>query len=312
MSALPETATVPLALIVEAQRRLLGAESLPELAEATWSLARGVAASPAVRLYQRTGDDLVPVQAHPEAAVESETPVERGTGLVIACAPPADAPAGAVVLEHGGGDAAALQALAELAAQALCLRLRHQEERERERRSFARYLHDGIVQDLAYLALQLDLLTRGLPLDAGEARRLATRLRGEVDTAIGGLRGTIGELRRARTPVRTGRTDAPVPDLERAVLAIVREALQNVRKHARASRVVIELVGEQHELRLSVSDNGIGFARREDAIAGEHFGLEQMRELAGELGGELALEPAPGGGTRLAVHLPLHGSEWVW
>lgn len=312
MSALPETATVPLALVVEAQRRLLAAETLPELAEAVWALSCRVSARPGVRLYRRTDDDLVLVQAHPDTVGEPAPPAECSAGLMVAWVPPAEAPAGAVVLEHDGGDAAALRALAELAAQAFCLWLRNQEERERERRQFARYLHDGIVQDLAYLALQLDLLARGLPAESAETRRLAGRLRGEIDAAIGGLRGTIGDLRRARTPTVSGTTEAHAPDLERALLAIVREALQNVRKHAHASRVAIELVGDQHELRLSVSDNGVGIAQREDAIAGEHFGLEQMRELAGELGGELALEPAPGGGTRLAVHLPLHGSEWVW
>jgi signal transduction histidine kinase len=149
-----------------------------------------------------------------------------------------------------------------------------------------------------------------------------------LDRAITELRRTIGELRRP-TPARRGITgqlralvghmapDAPefevdfkqisgvqlVPELERAVVGIVREAIQNVRKHANAQSVRLEVRRAEDELRLYVIDDGVGMLDGNGPHG--HFGMEIMRELAEDLGGTLHIDSESGRGTKIEAYLPL-------
>jgi two-component system nitrate/nitrite sensor histidine kinase NarX len=149
-----------------------------------------------------------------------------------------------------------------------------------------------------------------------------------LDRAITELRRTIGELRRP-APARRGITgqlralvgnmapDAPefevdfkqisgvqlVPELERAVVGIVREAIQNVRKHANAQSVRLEVRRAEDELRLYVVDDGVGMSNGKGPNG--HFGMEIMRELAEDLGGTLQIDSESGKGTKIEAYLPL-------
>lgn len=89
-----------------------------------------------------------------------------------------------------------------------------------------------------------------------------------------------------------------------AIYRIVQEALTNVQKHSRASRVLVELALEDDTLHLRVRDNGVGW----DAVrAGKlkSHGLRGMKHRVDAFGGRFAIGRADGGGTELSVELPL-------
>ncbi|MGH9176007.1 MAG: sensor histidine kinase, partial [Vicinamibacterales bacterium] len=94
-----------------------------------------------------------------------------------------------------------------------------------------------------------------------------------------------------------------VPEVERAVVGIVREAIQNVRKHANAQSVRLEVRRAEDELRLYVIDDGIGI--NDGGLDSGHFGMEIMRELAEDLGGTLHIDSESGKGTKIEAYLPL-------
>ena len=199
-----------------------------------------------------------------------------------------------------------------------------------ERRQIGRELHDNVVQDLAYVNLKLELSEKFLAGDPASALGELQAARALMEHAIVELRRTIGELRRP-APARRGITgqlrslvssmepETPdldvnflhisgvqlVPEVERAVVGIVREALQNVRKHSQAQSVKLEVRRADDELRVYVSDDGVGM-RGESRVSGhESFGMDLMRELAEDLGGTLHVVSNAGTGTQIQAYLPL-------
>jgi len=83
---------------------------------------------------------------------------------------------------------------------------------------------------------------------------------------------------------------------------IVQESLSNVRKHAKASRVDVELACDG-ECSLTIRDDGAGFDAARDA-GDTHVGLSIMRERAYRIDAKLTLESAPGQGTRVCLAMP--------
>jgi signal transduction histidine kinase len=96
------------------------------------------------------------------------------------------------------------------------------------------------------------------------------------------------------------------PPLETAVYRILQECLNNAIRHSGSDRVRVEIVGTSGALRLEVRDWGAGFDP--DAVTVEHQGLRGIRERAESLGGRASFEARPGGGTLVAVQLPLKAS----
>jgi signal transduction histidine kinase len=197
-----------------------------------------------------------------------------------------------------------------------------------ERREVGRELHDNVVQDLAYVNLKLELAEKYASSNPAMVPSELVAARELLDRAITELRRTIGELRRPAAARRgiTGQLralvgnmapDAPefevdfkqisgvqlVPELERAVVGIVREAIQNVRKHANAQSVRLEVRRADDELRLYVVDDGVGMLS--GIGPNGHFGMEIMRELAEDLGGTLHIDSESGKGTKIEAYLPL-------
>ena len=89
-------------------------------------------------------------------------------------------------------------------------------------------------------------------------------------------------------------------DLEVVVLRCAQEALANARKHARASRIEVGLVAGDGAVRVTVTDDGIGF---DPADAPDGFGLPGMRDRLAIVGGSLSVTSAPGEGTRLTAEV---------
>ncbi len=97
--------------------------------------------------------------------------------------------------------------------------------------------------------------------------------------------------------------------MERELFRITQEALNNVAKHSQATSASVSLTFKPGQVRLRVEDDGIGFDASQ-CRAG--LGLQNMRERAESLGGQLAVESVPGSGTRIMVQVPLkerHGQD---
>jgi two-component system nitrate/nitrite sensor histidine kinase NarX len=197
-----------------------------------------------------------------------------------------------------------------------------------ERTMLARELHDSIAQSLAFLKIQVQLLRDCL--GTGDAERIQ-RVLGEIDA---GVRESYGDVRELLVHFRT-RTNAEdiepallttlrkfehqsglkadlqmqghgiplAPDLQVQVLHIVQEALSNVRKHAHASQVWLE-VQQQPVWRFEVRDNGCGFNGDEVAPKESHVGLRIMLERAERIGAQLDVMSRPKRGTSVVLTLP--------
>ncbi len=202
-----------------------------------------------------------------------------------------------------------------------------------ERRRIAREMHDGLAQTLADALLQTDLsamAAQGNPvqiaadlkelrtlLERGmrELREFMSELRRDPEVG-GGLASALEELgrefqRRTEIPtsvVVTGDAARLASAARYAILAIVRQALTNVRTHAKATTVTIRADVTEDSCTTSVTDNGVGFdlvAFRSQAPSPQHLGLASMEERAALVGGRLEITTAPGHGTTVTSRILL-------
>ena len=94
------------------------------------------------------------------------------------------------------------------------------------------------------------------------------------------------------------------PDLQIQALHIVQEALSNVRKHARASQVWLD-IHQQPAWRFEVRDDGVGFNPDHHALDETHVGLRIMSERAQRIGADLEVISTPGHGSSVILRLPV-------
>ena len=197
-----------------------------------------------------------------------------------------------------------------------------------ERARFARELHDTVTQSLTGLVMLAE--RTGAQLRAGEgadARESVALIESTAREALGEARALVATItpvsadslaealrrlgqrfeRETGVAVETRVCEQPIArEREVVLLRCAQEGLANVRKHANARRVVIEVAADASggELALTVRDDGVGVGR--SAVAEESgFGIAGMRERVGMLGGRLTLATQPGGGAELAVVIPL-------
>jgi two-component system sensor histidine kinase DegS len=222
--------------------------------------------------------------------------------------------------------------LAEVAGNGLPtdLQMRIVQAQEGERSRLAQEVHDGPAQALSNAIFQVEYIERVLDGDLraahNELRFLREQLRrelGEVRTFISQLRpplldelGLDGSIMDAVESMAalTGATvatelqapgDVLSPSQQTAVLRIVQEALQNVRKHAGASRTVVSTKFDSPDWTLEVSDDGRGFDPGAVAARGRrNFGLQFMRERAELIGAHFEVRSRPGGGTVVWLSIP--------
>jgi len=91
-------------------------------------------------------------------------------------------------------------------------------------------------------------------------------------------------------------------EVRHSVFLIVKEALNNVVRHAHASRVTLTFTSDEKEMRWAVEDNGIGFAEAPDNALAD--GLRNMSQRAEAIGGKVAITSVPGGGTAVRIAMP--------
>lgn len=222
----------------------------------------------------------------------------------------------------GPQDAQLLDALAFEIASALDVLRLHRQSRQlaalEERHRLARDLHDSVTQTLFSLNLNAQAAALSPERAAGQLPRiqaLAQSALSEMRTLIQELRPSILEekglpatVRRlldesglpAELAVREG--DRPSPEIEMSFYRILKEALHNAARHARAGRIRVELDLSADPLRAVVEDDGVGF---EPATGqGSGLGLRSMAERASAHGGRLEVESGPGRGTRIRVEIP--------
>jgi len=200
-----------------------------------------------------------------------------------------------------------------------------------ERDRIAKELHDGLAQTLGYLNIKAKAVEDLVAANRRtEAQAGLKEMREVVKEAYEDVRGAIFDLRATAMPcqdfipalreylhefglqhgfktelVLDGYEDHLSPTAEIQLMRIVQEALTNVRKHARASRVWVKLESDDYRSRIIVEDDGQGFVSSQARPVGQpHFGLQTMRERAESVGGSLIVESNPGRGTRVTVEIP--------
>jgi signal transduction histidine kinase len=197
---------------------------------------------------------------------------------------------------------------------------------ELERRRLARELHDETGQALTSILLGLKRVEdarneddlRGATAQLRElvvttlqdVRRLAVELRPKalddfgLVPALERLAETFWEQTAVRVDLEPGMGDERLPsEIETALYRITQEALTNVVKHAQAKHVSIVLTKRDSRVSVLIEDDGRGFvpgAAREDGL-----GILGMQERIALVGGQIAVESSPGGGTTLAIEVPL-------
>jgi signal transduction histidine kinase len=196
-----------------------------------------------------------------------------------------------------------------------------------ERNRLAREMHDTIGHRLTAAAVQLEAAQKLIRKDAAKAETMVATVREQVREALQELRQTVATLRHpleADLPLSQALRrlirdfeqasgvavnvllpdDLPeLPPAQRlAVYRTVQEGLTNVQKHAQAAHVWLQLGQQNGTLLLRMSDDGVGWPEKRPSTG---FGLRGMAERAAQLGGELHLEPRPGGGAQLRLQLPL-------
>jgi signal transduction histidine kinase len=216
-------------------------------------------------------------------------------------------------------------------------RMRHMRARavEAERSRISRDLHDGILQTLLSLQIQLEVM-----------RRNASNGGAHMSSDLGSLQKTVrheaDELRRMVTEMRPLRVESAdlrelmmgfaerfqnesnlavdlfVDDKNlrapnrvcREIFQIYRESLNNIKKHAHASHVVVKLNQDESKLNFVIDDNGLGFSFSGRFSSEEldrlRLGPISIKERTRSVGGNLTVESNPGHGARLTIEIPLN------
>jgi nitrate/nitrite-specific signal transduction histidine kinase len=192
-----------------------------------------------------------------------------------------------------------------------------------ERSRLARDLHDAVSQTLFSSALIAEVLPKIWEKNPEEGRRRLEELRLLTRGALAEMRALLLELRpaaleqgelsdllRQLSEAVTGRARVPVtvevegqrplpPDVQVALYRIAQEALNNVAKHARATKVVVNLRMSAERVTLTISDDGVGFTPGE--FSPEHLGVGIMRERAEAVGAHLSIRSEESKGTQVVA-----------
>ncbi len=201
-----------------------------------------------------------------------------------------------------------------------------------ERNRMAREIHDTLAQGFTGIVLQLEAAEQSIT-DAPEsvtahidrAKRLARESLTEARRSVWALRPATLEKRqlidalRRETSLLSDETKVQATchisgtakhlpaDVEDALLRICQEALTNIRRHSQSSQVEVQLTFTDHQVVLSVRDDGIGFDPT--SVPGDSFGLIGIEERARQCRGHSYITSTQGEGTVVDIVIPLQRSE---
>lgn len=193
-----------------------------------------------------------------------------------------------------------------------------------ERERLAREIHDTLAQGFTSIVMLAQAVEPELETDTAAAKRHVELIGATARENLAEARAMVAEL--TPSPLEetlpaaiqrqcdrlAAETDAAVTariadDLptqsmaaDVVLLRATQEAFANIRKHAQASAVTVDLAPSTSGVRLTVTDNGIGMDSRHP----EGFGLRGMRTRVAQVGGAMTLSTGPGGGTTLTVEVP--------
>jgi signal transduction histidine kinase len=214
--------------------------------------------------------------------------------------------------------------------------MRHARARavEGERSRISRDLHDGILQTLLSLQIQLEVMRRNLPNGSKQFSEDIGNLQKTVRHESDELRRMVTEMRPLRIESADLRElmvgfaeryqtesnlvvdlfiedrDLRAPDrVCREIFQIYRESLNNIKKHAHASHVVVKLGQDDSKVSLTIDDNGLGFSFSGQFSSEDldrlRLGPISIKERTRGVGGNLTVESNPGHGARLTIEIPL-------
>jgi len=205
-----------------------------------------------------------------------------------------------------------------------------------ERNLLARELHDSIAQGLAFTNLQIQMLEsaikrqdstalestskmirKGVQESYDDLRELMVHFRTRIghqdlDTAIASALNRLAEQTSLVTNFEASGGGAPLdPETETQLLYMVQETFSNIRKHAKAQRVTVNLLRNPEGLIVIIRDDGVGFCAvdKSDGDSQSHMGLEIMRERAMRIGARVTVLSHPGKGTEVRLNLPRQFKE---
>ncbi|NMA82653.1 MAG: sensor histidine kinase [Epulopiscium sp.] len=217
-------------------------------------------------------------------------------------------------------------------SQLLGMKILHAQEEERQR--ISREIHDGPAQSMSHILLKSELCLKLLDKDTDQTKEELTELRDMIKFNMEDIRriiydlrpmilddlGLIPALERHIEQVQEesgldisfeGEVSAfkLAPDIGLTLFRVTQEALRNIVKHAKATKVEVRLSFLKDYIELFIKDDGVGFNMAEiESRQGEHagFGISAMRERVMLLQGKFEIRSQIGGGTRCYATIPLH------
>jgi len=201
-----------------------------------------------------------------------------------------------------------------------------------ERHSVSTYLHDYLSQNLAFLCLKLEQLSRGDENLTEKYKRVDLRhMMDAANQSYEILRDMLETMHPETTPrlinlmkehakkeserahfdvsiESTGKEFAVSTDIQRAIFYVFRESLSNIEKHAKAKSVKVFLHWEKECLDVTIADDGIGFDLQ-NLDGSKHFGLDIMQERVDKVGGRIDVHSSIGSGTEIKISVPVLSLE---
>ncbi|MBD2863626.1 sensor histidine kinase [Paenibacillus oceani] len=240
-----------------------------------------------------------------------------------------------VVLQYLSGDLNQVTRILESAKNRQLLGLKIILAQEEERKRIAREIHDGPAQAMAHMVLRSEIAERMIDREEyGSVKDELKDLKGAVRLGLEEVRKIIFNLRpmalddlgliptlrkyiqdfedrtyiHVRFDVAGVETRLPSA-MEVAVFRLIQEALANVWKHSKATRVNVEITYQRQMVKVVVKDNGVGFALDKLEVkivkGSSHFGIMGMRERVELLEGRMDIESEPGAGAKLTMIIPI-------
>ncbi|MDZ4770369.1 MAG: histidine kinase [Chloroflexota bacterium] len=201
---------------------------------------------------------------------------------------------------------------------------------EAERARIARELHDDTVQSLVAIAQSIELSLSWIETDSTRAKVMLNMARTQAIESVDNVRRLIADLRppaleelgvaaalkMLAQQEQDIQVEVSVCGIERritephelALFRVAQEALRNAQRHGQPKHIRLELSFYPNEIRLVISDDGVGFRPPQpiNCLAQEaHYGLIGMQERVQQLHGTFRVSSQPGGGTSIGVVLPL-------